>query len=229
MDLLIAAVLLLQDKSAEETFKKIEERIEKAETLTVNFSLDATSGEEYHVTGSLLTKQGNRIDVRWKGSIGGVESTGFIKSNGMTMRYDLGPSYRGEKETPKNLSNGFATAMARTGIIPSLEMGNRPDQQDRTAKEDIDFKERFVVSNFETGADDGGKKTLQYTLQVMRGSDLVEDPKFRVRIWYHPETYALAKREMSNETNKTKCVEVYQMTLVNANVSDEKFKFPADK
>lgn len=45
MNLLMAVVLLLQDKTAEETFKKIEEMIEKAKSVSVQYKVEGINGE----------------------------------------------------------------------------------------------------------------------------------------------------------------------------------------
>jgi hypothetical protein len=43
MNPLLAASLLLQDKSDEETFQRIEDAVEKARTVVTNFTLDGSN------------------------------------------------------------------------------------------------------------------------------------------------------------------------------------------
>jgi hypothetical protein len=67
MNLLLAAVLLTQDKTAEETFKKIEETILKATTVSIKFKLEAIVKKKgiemaQTVEGTVHLKEGNRLE-----------------------------------------------------------------------------------------------------------------------------------------------------------------------
>src|SRR2546427_1349832 len=60
MYLLLAASVLLQDKTAEETFKKIEEQFEKAKTISVRLKIKV---EEEHTSVVFLAGEGNKFRI----------------------------------------------------------------------------------------------------------------------------------------------------------------------
>ena len=61
MYLLLAASVLLQDKTAEETFKKIEEQFEKAKTISVRLKIKV---EEEHTSVVFLAGEGNKFGFK---------------------------------------------------------------------------------------------------------------------------------------------------------------------
>src|SRR6185295_19771102 len=89
MNFLVALVLLLQEKTAEETFKKIEETITKSKTVRVKFEVTRKTGEEtVEASGTLLLKEGNKarqeLLVVYPGNIIVKQ---IIVSDGTNVRY----------------------------------------------------------------------------------------------------------------------------------------------
>jgi len=135
MSLLLGAALLMQDKSAEETFKKIEERIERAKTLDVKFKfeLSVTGAKSTSQGGGSLTlKEGNKFKVT--GFRSGQKDEFEMVSDGKKMlRTPFGDST--PTETPANLGRLITGGLARLGIakpffFPSLMDGKRDDKEE---------------------------------------------------------------------------------------------------
>jgi len=213
--------------SAEEiTFRKIEESILAAKTLRVNVSSDATlrwdkTELKCHFKGELLLAEGHRIHLSGLMTQDGKETKGSLISDGKKLAQR--PESEGEpKLSPKTMDNFIRTAVARSGIlggqlIAGLAMAFETDRE-------RDFREFFSVGGFENGDDEKGMKTLTYTLRMSGDNG-------QVKIWYDPKSLKLLKRTLSFKGGGpgSEFTETYEDFTVNTDISEDKFKLPAEK
>jgi hypothetical protein len=87
MNIFFATALLLQGQTAEETFKKIEESIDKAKTVSVKFKFvsDTRKGgveEKAEASGTMLLKDARKVNVAMKTLQNGQEMDVSIVSDG---------------------------------------------------------------------------------------------------------------------------------------------------
>jgi hypothetical protein len=227
MNLLLAAVLLMQDMTAEETFKKIERAVGDAKTLTVKVTGKVSSPTEgiaaLPATISLLLKNDRMVhfDVT-VGSGDDVRSSSII-SDGSSLRVRFGARRDYDKETPDAMRSLWNLALVRTGLLiggfffQDVVRGGKP----------IDLKEILQVSDLKMGDDDGPAKTLTFTVKLDRTDDA------QVRFWYDPKSFALQKRSVLATKNgavpRGTFSEAYDEFILNADIPDEKFKLPEEK
>ncbi len=229
MNMLITCALLLQDKTAEETFRKIEDAITKAKTVSVNYKseVDRFYGrpESFKYEGTLLLKEGNKVYIAIKGQDERGTSSSMMVSDGTTL--EMNPELREQPgDAPKNLREAFLVALARGGVCQAKELSNFLIlyRQDGSP----DYRELFSLSNFKAGEDDEGRKTLTYRLTV---KVYKKQQDYDVKLWYDPKTYRPVKRELNyrDESRRLTIVDSFSEFVLNADIADEKFKVPADK
>jgi hypothetical protein len=80
MNLLLVAVLLLQDKTAENAFRKAEESLEKAKTFQVVMTGTPTGKPRL----TLMLKEGNKLSL-WFEVAGGLIGRASVFSDGNEM------------------------------------------------------------------------------------------------------------------------------------------------
>lgn len=227
MNLLLAAVLLLQDKTAEETFKKIETQIETAKTVSLKFKIEVSGKPEHDGTGTILFKGGNKSFIEIKG--GGWDLTGI--SDGVKTYSCWGGFTPTVTEANKNQKRNISITFARLGIIQSMTLefflGVRITMGDQGKKPvEDDFRKLFEVFDIKAGEDDKESKTLTYKVKV---------PDDRVsadaKVWYDPKTFMLSKLTASVNISKSISVvtETYEEFTLNADIPDERFKLPEKK
>ncbi len=237
MNLLLASVLLLQDQSAEETFKKIEDTFEKAKTISVQIKIDASESPEGRFvktvsSGSLLIKNARklRLDLKGQTTLGTrrVDSVTHIQCDGKDRLHAV---HLGEEFTvAKTLKSGFAPILCRSGVgigFPTLLSASYgPDRKE--TRSDLDLTKEFQVSEFRMGQSTGSTAQLSYTLTVASPED---SQKFSVKLWYDPKSLMLQRREAKTlaEKDPATFVETYEDLKLDADILDEKFKLPKEK
>ena len=207
---LIAALALLQQESAEETFKRLEQSVQKAKSLTLKYRLDLTQGgQTATATGVLFLKEGNKLKV----TIVGAKGNPWTVSDGTKMKVDDRQAVLdgAEWDTPKDLNAKMTTAFVRRGLL------DLPDFPGRLRRYDIDPKEKIKVSDFKFGDKDGDLQTLTYVVQEGNGqADL--------KLWFDPKSLALKKRTLSVARMNAIVTETYEEFTVNGEIPDEIFK-----
>src|SRR2546425_6554209 len=101
MCLFLSFSLLVQEKSAEETFKQIEEMILGAKTMSLRFKCDlvtsAKSGQkdESVFSGLLILKEGDKLNLTVKSLLSDQEKTRNVLSDGHQWRTIWGSGANG--------------------------------------------------------------------------------------------------------------------------------------
>ncbi len=243
MVLFLAAAFLLQDKTAEETFRKIEEAIDKAKTISIRmkYKLILSSGKpgldpaEMETKAEILLNDRNMVQVIVDPNamfVGGGDDLSVL-SDGTHLRV-VDPSDEVRiGDSPKSLTNGFKTILARTGYFGAQLFVPRKDPLALARKEpdlkkflEGDLKKKFEVLDLASGKDKDGE-WLTYTLGTGEKGD-----KPQMTIWYSPKTYSLLKRKLAIPfvaDGQMIEIETYDEFLLNADIPDEKFRLPAKK
>jgi outer membrane lipoprotein-sorting protein len=227
MNLLLAAVLFLQDKTAEETFKKIEDTVAAAKTLSLKFDVKlvkAAGVEESVLRGTILLKKGDRMSLDSAVIKGGAQKEMLFVSDGSKLSARADGRIRGTKETPKDLNAHLAAFLTRAGVLHFIGAITPA-----FFGEGLNLERAPSVTEIKTGEDEGNLKTLSYKTVI---TPLVAPPAtLDVRLWYEPKSLRLAKRTMRyrSETDPLTFNETYEEFAIDADIPDEKFKLPEEK
>ncbi len=228
MNVLIAAVLLLQDKGAEEALKKIEEQIVRSKTLRVGFSLSIPENEKKSIgSGSLLIKEGNK--VRFEMETGEGEQKEVLKggNNGTLWWGVWGPLGRSDEVIP-TLSLAFRMAFARVSVTMAGSFCIEcPLRRDVTT---LDISTMLAISDLKPGDDDGTMKTLSYQVRVNEAFLVGAPDPVRVKTWYDPKTFKPVKRQVTRKRADMEVVvlETYTGLTFEEAIPDEKFALPKE-
>jgi outer membrane lipoprotein-sorting protein len=227
MKLLLAAVLLVQDKSAEEMFKKIEDGIETAKTVRVVFHCAGQAplpggDQEVKSTGTLLLKEGNRINIFQRITAGGQEQELRHISDGATLLRRWPGGLEDTNKTPDTLSANVGIALARTWAQASFGGSGGPGSL--TGKK-LDLREKYQVSDFKTEPDEKEAKVLSYKVTPKRGDAM------QITLFYDPQKLVPLKRTIRTlkPDEVMTLTETYEEFVLNADIPDEKFKLPEEK
>jgi outer membrane lipoprotein-sorting protein len=227
---LVAACLLLQAPSAEETFKKIEESLNAAKSVRVTFVWDGATKSDQQgkvdARGNVLLKEGNRARLVATVTEKHQSSELRIISDGTMVKAKLGPKRMLECETPRHLGAGMKMALHRLGAMQAVLIAHKicmldPSEQD----EALDLSKRPPLSDFRAGEDDGDWKTMTYKI-TPEGTDSAAE----VRLWYVPDTYKLVKRTITlKRPNESVFTEVYNEWTTEGDLDNEEFTLPTVK
>jgi outer membrane lipoprotein-sorting protein len=237
MELLLAAVLLLhnptrdclQDKSAEETFKDIEENIAKAKTVSLTFKAEVVlkkRGVESIQTmeGTAHFKEGNKANLFAVSKAQGREEDYSAISDGSRLRRRAGKADAETMNAPEGFVERFEMAFARAGMSLAFFMTQRPSTADGEKGQDV--KKAIDISDFKHGEDNS---SLSYKLRFPETEpDLVASCVLR----YDPKTLRLLGRKTTIKRNGVDAgvfTDTYDEFILNADIPDEKFKLPAEK
>jgi outer membrane lipoprotein-sorting protein len=255
VNLLLAAILLVQDKTAEEIFKKIEEMIEQADSISIRLKyrmiLDSGKGlptKEEETTAVILLNKENKVVVSVEPSpmFDGGRSDMKVLSDGdrLVVTDESGKTASGT--TPKSLGTGFKTILARMGYFgaqwlvprsprlpPPVIGGQNPaklapkEEKDPDLKKFLerDLKKDFQITDLKAFTEDG-EHLLRYSLKQGKGEAL------EMTLWYDPKTYKPLKRRYVLAGLGTLSIvqlETYVEFSTNADIPDEKFKLPEQK
>jgi outer membrane lipoprotein-sorting protein len=216
MHLLAALALLLQDKTAEETFKKIEETVQNAKTVRIKFKLEGAlkdgQGKEKRIdkSGTLVFGDRNKLHITISDGINPVQIFSMI-SDGKTTRTVMTGAII-TQETPSDLNRNFLRSLVRGGNVANLISTVGVQWDDETVLGTI-----YRVSDFEMSKDDRGAKALKYKMNG-KGATLRYDPK----------TLLVLSRKLAEEDGG-EVLETYEEFTLNGDIPEEKFKLPADK
>ncbi|MBI3854164.1 MAG: hypothetical protein HY293_00575 [Planctomycetes bacterium] len=238
MNLLLAAVLLLQDKTAEEAFQKIGETIEKAKTLSVRIKVELTASvggqpAKAESSGTLLLKDPNKANLHLTGKFSAAGQEREMVTRFVTDGQKIEAENLGEKTSPaKNIKGGFKPLLSRSGVAfgisPVLSQSYGPDR--KPIASDLDLLKAFELSDFKKGSDDAGTKTLAYVLKMRVFED--EQRHCNVKLWYDPKTWKILKRTFDvtlGPDKGTHLTETYEEMALEVDIPDEKFRLPAEK
>ncbi len=232
MTLLLALALLAQER-AEETFKKIEAKIEAARTISLRFKIEtfATEGRlagSSEVSGPLWIKNPRKARFEFTGVLFDGVKNHEQKARFVTDGENVLAEVAGERRAlPKNIKSGFKPLLARCGVRIgwAIILVEKTDANDKPMAIDLDLAGRFTLVRFRHGEDDGASKTLTYTLRrQVQGKD-VDVP---MKIWYDPKTLHVTKRSFV-EPDMTRTTETYSDIKLGADIGDDKFEVTDSK
>jgi hypothetical protein len=219
--LLLAALSCLQEKSPAEIFKKIEETLRNAKTVSVNYEFEElkVGDRKFSNSGTLLLKEGNKV----LGTVPnqGVPGDSTFACDGRAMKNQ---SNLNQRDAPKNLRSVLEASLLRgPGVYYTLVFAF--ELVDGQAKPDIsgfDADKVMPVSDVAKGQDEKGNPSVVFKVGRME-----------IRLWYDAKTYAPAKRVIKfagAEDPKQGITETFKTFAVGVNIPDEKFTLtPSEK
>lgn len=226
MGTLLAMALVLQDKSADETFKKIEETIGKAKTLSVKFTYSDTHGDDKtEGRGTLEMKDGNRLRLLHSLRSGGRDFAFNIHSDGSTLTLPLGQLPE-PRRVPKTLKKGISRAIARAGLTESWFPLRRATAAESVEEVETNLENLFEVFDVKFAVEEGAAQALTYGML-----DATSKCRFTAQLWYNPKTHIILKRtlERSGSKGPIRSTETYEEFALDVEIPDEKFKLPDPK
>jgi outer membrane lipoprotein-sorting protein len=218
MTLILAAALLLQDKTAEDAFKKIDEAVVKAKTVRLEFKTEmtqVTGGADLVLTseGTLLFKGDDKVcySTRMKDPRGEEEMT--LASDGLQLRVRTGKKLRSPRESTKEFASDFKAQFVRGGAYLAYGSSLRPKSKTEESRK------QFEPQNLRQGEDDQEAKTLLYQLKL-------SNQEIDVTLRYDPKTFLPLGRSGAVRKNGVEAGtlrETYKEFALDADLPDEKF------
>jgi len=215
---LMVLAISLQEGTAEDAYRRIEETLEKAKSLSIKYQVElATGGQKMTASGTVLLKEGNRLKVTLSsGGAGAVKQDASAVSDGSTVR-SL-PKRPGSNETewitPKTLNERVTVSLLRSGCFELHRLPGRMRDHETNPKDSL------VVSELRKGDDDSGLMTLVYTLQEGSG-------RGEMRVWVDPKTWLPRKRVFTipaqGPQRPATVTETYETFAVNVEIPNEVF------
>lgn len=240
MTLLMTTLLILsfnsnlaQDKkaeSAEETFKKIGETVQKAKSVRVTFEWDGASraeaGGKVEAVGMVLLKEGNRANLLATVTEKGQPSELRIISDGSTVKTRLGARRMLECPVPKNLETGLKMSLHRLGAMQAVLIAHKICMLDVDDQEEaLDMSKKPRLFDFKNGPDDGESRTMTY-----RVSPDGPDTTAEIKLWYDPETFRLVKRTITlKKPSESVFTESYKDWSLDGGLENDEFTLPSVK
>jgi len=227
--LLTTGILSLPQESAYDVFEKIEQTIEKAESIRAKLSVDMyfnQGGRETKasMTGILLLKTGNKVSLRFKGKRDEVEHTSIQISDGNSVGGGMINMGKGIKDPSRMLHDCVRTSLSRTGAMAGIFRAGMAHAFLGAGEDNFKEEEYFTPYGFVLDNAADGTNTLSYKLEG-------GDPVVKVKVWYEPKTFRLLKRTLSwkTEGNEGRFTETYKEYVLNGKVPDEKFTLPKEE
>jgi outer membrane lipoprotein-sorting protein len=225
---LLSAALLAQDKAAEEAFKKIEEKIVSAKTVSLNFSIESSKvGDQGakrgpQMSGSMTLKDGNKGLLIHRTSQFPMDWVRVSDGNKITVS-----GLKMESETPPNFKFGTLKGLARIGWSPTVFLAFQMLDIGEQGKVFEAFVKSLEVSGVKFEKDQGDAKVLSYRVTCSEPYSLERLETVSVELWYEPKTLHPLKRLV--KTKSETVIETYRDWVFNGDVPDEKFKLPEKK
>jgi len=242
MNLLLAAVLLMQDKTAEETLGKIEEAVDKARTVRVTYRTEAEcvrSGAEKSTwtnEGNILVKGASRINASSNYKlIEGKRSEAYesqLISDGTNLLLHFPPSKKRVIDLQFFSIPQFQGSLVRAGVSNSMFLAGTFGDLLCVGGGGPKPKDFFELSKLKEGPKRERGKTLEYTLKYENERFPSHPTKeLLVILEYDPVTWKLLSRKtkIQFEGGETTIRETYTDFILNADIPDEKFKLPEEK
>src|ERR1043166_7167775 len=236
MSLLLAAALLLQDKAAEETFKRIEEGLQNAKTLRIAWNLDlATTNEKSgsvtkdKLSGILMLREREKLVFTVKSDPIDPERVVFLRweegrvSENFHRELVLGvdPVSLKTMIVRNFVLTGSHGALGSVGGTLKIEKTARDSYNyPLPAKSDENSLLSIAVEKVQGGAESDGWKTIDYRV-ALHG---VKDP-CQLKLWYDPKSLKPKKRLMKwkDGDQTTTLLETYTECDLNLDFSNEAF------
>lgn len=227
MNLLLAAALLLQDKTAEETFKRIEEPILKAKSISLDFKLLGEEGaHKWGGGGTLLLKEGNKVRFEW---VVLAPSMVIIMTSDGEHVLRTPERRRTLHNAPQTLGLAYNASFCRLGVGAGGTLAM--DYVDPKDGGIPNIPELLKISDLKQGEDDGALKTLTWTVTISSSFMPAVSKPVPVKLWYDPKTFKPVKRTLTNVKGDVEVnwMETYENVTYDEPIPDEKFKLPEVK
>jgi len=237
MDLFLAAVFLMQDKTAEETFKHMEDLVRGAKSVCVRFKVVVTEDAKIQLTGSgaLLLKEGNKLNYSITSLEAGIHDKEYhfisdgSQIRGSYHRVDRGAVRELQQATPVDLLGNFIAGVCKAGVGGLLTYdavtaflgvsGANP----KTVP--LRWKEMLTVSGLRQGeADTESANAIHYKLHLSADTSA---PAAEMKVWIDPKTNMPVKRIFS--FGNFTATETYEEFTLNGDIADEKFMIPKER
>jgi hypothetical protein len=220
--LFLAALLLNQDKSAEDALRKIEGVLLSAKSVVLLSTGEAKvvrndQAEKLDFDGTLTLKEGNKSALKTTRttSINGTKTSELVSvicdGKKMTLiggRSDL--SYSQELDLPANNNEAQIKRLTRVGLgLASVVMGV------------VQGDDAYEIEGLSLTEHQEGGNVLTYKL---KNSPRISE----IQLWYDPKTHFLMKRTVkltaTTTIEATVLSESYGRCILNSDISDETFK-----
>jgi outer membrane lipoprotein-sorting protein len=214
--LLLAALALQDSPTAEEFFKRVEEKYASAKT--VELKADIKAEKKNGVAGAWTLqgqfKEGNRVKIAMNGTM----ATDYtICCDGKSTRH--GSLRSGHlHDAADRYGEGLRRLFIRAGGLVSVGSAEHPDPSKDTSASDFKFAADEKVG-------DRAARVLEFSVKHGTGKDSIT---FRVKLWVEPESLALLKRE-SEDNHGGKIAETYSDVKFDGEIPDETFALPTGK
>src|SRR5579859_2567169 len=188
MNLLLAAALLMQDKTAEETFKSLQESIRVAKTVQVTYRVVIQGSDQgkamAEFTGDMLLKDGNKVYLSAYMDPAGTLVVVCDGSSVVRMRY---PSLTQpvKVKAPEDLRDQASQTVPLRSAPFKYPMDPVWRLFEPGIQEAVPLK--FLPTEFEWGVEEANAKTLTYT-------DKGVDYSLKNKLWLEPKSSRLLKQ-----------------------------------
>src|SRR5207249_3955846 len=167
------ALFLLQDNTAEVTFKKIEETLEKAKSIQVKFSCSFASSKDGNnvkasACGTLLVKEGNKVKLESQLLWNGAAQDMTLVSDGTRRQVEW---KRGDQvirppvsPTPASMGVHYVRTLTRVGLTPAQVL-QFIFFEDAARSKAASPASTFTASGFKAGGNGLDENALTFNVQ----------------------------------------------------------------
>lgn len=225
----LAFLLVLQDASPEESYRKIEESIVKARSVMVRFRVEGSGAKEgadrdLRASGTMTLKEGGRIRLDCTMNTGSEDRKTLLLGDGKKLSLTQGGAAPQVVDAAKGTEGTAALLLAQLGAIMTSFMPVGAGNPAGTIA--------IELSAFKAGEDDGAARTVHFTTtNKMKGKVISTSD---TRLWWDPKTGKPLKRVLTlkkGDAVQGTITETYEAFELNAEVADDLFKIevPARK
>jgi outer membrane lipoprotein-sorting protein len=225
----VPAIAPAQDgDEAKKLFQAMEERLAKAKSISLNFSIEvAVEGKTVvAVKGSLASARGDQARFESEGKVEGQDDKVTLTSDGKRMRYILmiGKKVIKDRETstPKNLSTALARALSRPGLL----LGSDSLEIDSDRERELNASKLFPISDLKLDGKEKveGREARVFTYKVSDRRKKTLD----VILWVDPLTRLPLKRVgiISEKGMKGRLTELYTGIKIDEKLDAKQFELP---
>jgi hypothetical protein len=223
MKLLLAAALLMQDKTAEEVLKKIEDTLAQAKTFSCIYSwtgdvpLDHSQLFLRH-SGGVYVKDQDKYAL-WV-EVGSAEWCCMNPHSALFSRPSDGTK---EFVRPTNMRAVVAANFVRgggcLGLLPIKKGKNKQG-------EEVNLMEIIKITDLVREPDSGASGALTFNLTIVDKA-----APATITLWYDLKSYLPLRRKLEyiHNDDLSRLTEVYREWTFNDDIPDEKFKLPEEK
>jgi outer membrane lipoprotein-sorting protein len=202
------------DDKAKDLFDKMEKALTSAKTLETQADAKMELGAlNATLKGTLWLAAGNKLRVQSEVKFGDKEIKSTIVSDGTKLKAEQGPQSK-EVDTPKELQEDVAVALARVGLVPALNALQLNKKEDKRARDTL------KVSDLKLGKKEkiNGREAqaIEYQLTVPNEKD-----PLKATVWVEVKTSLPLQRVITTPKGTITENTTFQ---VNPKIADDKFQ-----